>query len=234
MPPPDQYMFEPDKSVNGPGVEAVNPSEPDGFEEEPEKPKGPLARFPSPRHAVPALLLFGLFYLATVIYNGYPQGEYLWLSGDALFNEHEYWRLVTSIFTHADLLHLISNALIFLVFGWMIRAYFGLIAFPVVSLIIGIATNLITISLYEPDIRLIGASGMAYGMVAFWLVLYIKHDTDHRIPVRILRAIGFALVMMFPSTFDPHVSYLAHAVGFGIGLLAGLLLIPVIHPSKPE
>jgi rhomboid protease GluP len=229
---PDHSLFEPDESTRGPGDDAADPSGPHGFEEDPERPKGPLTRFPSPRHAVPALLFFGICYLATVIYVGYPQGRYLWLSGEALFHDHEYWRLVTSIITHADLLHLISNALILLVFGWMIRAYFGLIAFPVLSLIIGIATNLVTISLYDPRIKLIGASGMAYGMVAFWLVLYIKYDKDHRVPVRIMRAVGFALVMMFPSTFDPHVSYLAHAVGFVVGLLTGLLLIPVIRPSE--
>ena len=208
--------------------------QPEDIEEEPVRPKGPLAQFPSLRHAAPAFLLFLIFYIATVIYNRYPQGEYLWLSGESLFVRHQYWRLATSIITHADLIHLISNALIFLVFGWMIKAYFGFIAFPLVSFIIGLATNFLTVFMYEPNIRLIGASGMAYGMVSFWLVLYIKHDTDHTIPVRIIRAVRFAVVMMFPSTFDPHVSYLAHAIGFGIGLVAGILLIPVIPVREPK
>jgi rhomboid protease GluP len=207
---------------------------PEDFKEEPERPKGPLARFPSPRHALPALGFFFLFYLFTAIYTGYPQGEYLWLSGSALFSRHEYWRLVTSLFTHADLLHIISNALIFLAFGWMLKAYFGLIAFPVLSFAIGLATNFITIALYDPDLKLIGASGMAYGMVSLWLVLYIRHDIDHSVPVRIMRAVGFALAMMFPSTFDPQVSYLAHATGFGMGFLSGILFLPLIRLREPR
>ncbi len=202
--------------------------DPEDFKPEPERPPGPLAQVPSLRNGIPALMAFFVFYIATAVYNRYPAGEYLWLSGDALFEKHEYWRLLTSLVTHADLSHLLGNALIFLIFGWMLRAYFGLIVFPVASFLIGLITNIVTIAAYDPRIKLLGASGMAYGMVALWLVFYIRHDTDHRIPVRIFRAAGFALVMMFPTTFDPHVSYLAHAAGFGIGLVTGLLLLPFV------
>lgn len=207
--------------------------DPDDFKEGPERTPGPLTQFPSLRHALPALAAFFIFYFATVAYNRYPAGEYLWLSGQALYGGHEYWRLLTSLCAHADLSHLLGNALIFLVFGWMLKAYFGLIAFPIASFTVGLITNLLTVSLYDPGIRLLGASGMAYGMVALWLVFYIRHDSDHRVPVRIFRAVGFALVMMFPTTFEPQVSYLAHAIGFGIGLLAGLILLRFVHVREP-
>jgi rhomboid protease GluP len=207
---------------------------PEDFGDVPERPRGPLSIFPSPIHAIPAMLLFALFYAATAVYVGYPQGNYLWISGDSIFRDHEYWRLVTAIFTHADLSHLLSNALIFLVFGWMLKAYFGLALFPATAIAIGLITNAVTVAFYDPAIRLVGASGMAYGMVSLWLVLYIRNDTYHRVTVRIFRAIGFALVMMFPSTFEPHVSYLSHAVGFLTGLGTGFALvgfIPVRDPS---
>jgi rhomboid protease GluP len=207
--------------------------DPEDFKEEPERPPGPLARFPAIRHAIPALILFLAFYLATSVYNRSAAGDYLWLSGDSIFKHHEYWRLLTSLCTHADLYHLFSNALIFLVFGWMLRAYFGLFVFPGVSLATGLLTNLLTIAAYDPAIKLLGASGMAYGMVALWLVFYIHHDVDHTVPMRIFRAIGFSLVMMFPTTFDPHVSYLAHAIGFGTGLVLGLILLPFVRIHEP-
>jgi membrane associated rhomboid family serine protease len=216
------------------GTEHEEVPGPEEFGEEPKRPLGPLAHFPSMRHALPALALFMLFYAATVIYIRYPEGEYLWLSGDSLFNRHEYWRLFTSLITHADLPHLLSNALIFLVFGWMLKAYFGMIAFPAASVLAGAITNLITVALYEPGTRLLGASGMAYAMVSFWLIFYIRHDIDHTVPVRIFRAIGFSLVMMFPTTFDPQVSYLAHAVGFSTGMVMGIMLLPVISVHNPK
>jgi rhomboid protease GluP len=224
--PPDEQEFLRDNADEDP--------EEEDFGEIVERPRGPLSVFPSLRHVLPAVLMFMLFYVATVIYGGYPQREYLWISGDSIFKNHEYWRLITAIFTHSDLSHLMSNALIFLVFGWMLNAYFGLLAFPITSLCIGAITNAITVAFYDPAIQLVGASGMAYGMVSLWLVFYIHNDTYYSLALRIFRAIGFALVMMFPTTFEPHVSYLSHAVGFGTGLLIGLLLermIPVKDPS---
>jgi len=207
--------------------------DPEDFASEPPRPRGPLTHFPSLRHGIPAVISFFVCYIATVVYYRYPAGEYLWVSGNAVFLGHEYWRFITSIITHADLSHLLANALIFLVFGWMLKAYFGWILFPCISIIIGLITNVITVALYNPGIKLLGASGMAYGMVSMWLVFYIRHDVDHRIPFRIVRAVGFALAMMFPATFDPQVSYLAHAVGFGVGLMAGFILLPFISVREP-
>lgn len=212
----------------------TNFPDPEDFKEEPARPPGPLSKFPSPHHGAPALIMFFLFYAATSVYNRYPFGDYLWLSGESIFRYHEYWRILTSLATHGDLSHLLSNALIFLVFGWMLKAYFGFLVFPVVSLVIGVATNCLTVAFYEPGIRLLGASGMAYGMVALWLVFYIHHDTDRTVALRIFRAVGFSLVMMFPSTFDPHVSYLAHAIGFTLGIVTGLALLPLVSVHEPS
>ncbi|HOT43674.1 MAG TPA: rhomboid family intramembrane serine protease [Spirochaetota bacterium] len=207
--------------------------DPEDFKEEPRRPPGPLAHFPSLRHGVPAVISFFVCYLATVAYSRYPVGEYLWVNGSSVFGGHEYWRLLTAIVTHTDLSHLLANALIVLVFGWMLKAYFGWIVFPFISIAVGLITNTITIAMYAPGIKLLGASGMAYGMVSLWLVFYLRHDVDHRVPVRLVRAVGFALVMMFPTTFDPRVSYLSHAVGFGVGLAAGFILLPFITVREP-
>ncbi len=208
--------------------------EPEDFEPEPPRPEGPLNKLPSAKHFKPAVLLFVLFYIASVLFSKYPVGEQLWASGETVFTNHEYWRLITSVFTHSDLFHLLSNTFMFLIFGWLLRAYFGFFVFPVVSLLIGIITTLITIGLYEPHIRLVGASGMNYGMVALWLVFYLRYDIDRRIPVRIFRIVGFIMVMMLPTTLSPQTSYLAHALGFGIGITFGLLLLPFVNVRDPK
>jgi len=175
-----------------------------------------------------------LFYAATVIYGGYPEREYLWISGNSIFKDREYWRLVTALFTHSDFSHLVSNALIFFVFGWMLKAYFGLRAFPFTSIAIGMITNAMTVFFYAPGTKLVGASGMAYGMVSLWLVFYIHNDTYYSLPARIFRAAGFALIMMFPTSFEPQVSYLSHAAGFITGLFAGLILVKFIPVRDPS
>ncbi|MFC1669696.1 rhomboid family intramembrane serine protease [Spirochaetota bacterium] len=209
----------------------------DNYDEEEEeivKPKGPLSKFPSTKFTMPVVISYFIFVTATLAYNKLPIGSKLWASGEAVFGKHEYWRALTSVFTHADFSHLLSNTPLFFIFGWFLRAYFGVIIFPLASFLVGIACTLVTISVYEPHIRLLGASGMVYGMVALWLAFYVRYDIDHSVPMRIFRAVGFSLILLFPTVFDPRVSYLAHAVGFGVGLVFAILLAPLVEAKEPK
>ena len=196
--------------------------------------KGPLSIFPAARHVRPAAALFILFFLVSSLAGKYSLQHSLSVSNDDIFLRHEYWRLLTALFTHHDLLHLLSNGFLFILFGWMLRAYFGAILFPVASIAIGMVTNLIVSFLYDPGISVLGASGMVYGMVSLWIIFYIKYDIDRAIGMRIIRSIGFILVMLFPSAFDPQTSYLSHASGFLVGIAVGLLLYRRIAVRDPK
>jgi membrane associated rhomboid family serine protease len=206
---------------------------PEDFEEDERPPEGPLSRFPSRRHLLPALAMLVLFYAASTLFSNHPLGQKLWVSGRSIYEWAEYWRVITALFTHRDLVHLLSNAFMFIVFGWALTAYYGYALFPLVSLAVGALTNLVTVSIYPPDIRLLGASGMVYGMAALWLVFFLRYDTGHNFPARIFRVLGFIMVILIPSTMEPHVSYLAHGAGFLIGLCAGIVLLPFVSPRDP-
>jgi len=142
-------------------------------------------------------------------------------------------RLLTAVFTHSDFGHLLANAPLFLIFGWLLRSFFGSFGFPIMALVFGIISNLITVYYYAPTTRLLGASGMVYGMVAFWLVLYIRFDVDRSIPVRLFRVIAFSLIVMFPTTFVKTTSYLAHSAGFATGIIAGIIFCPFLKVRNP-
>ncbi len=78
--------------------------------------KGPLATLPSFKTAGTAVLCFIIFFIATVIFNKYEIGAKLWVSGETVFTGHEYWRLFTALLVHADFIHLLSNAPLFIIF----------------------------------------------------------------------------------------------------------------------
>lgn len=200
-----------------------------GYEENQlERISSPLSVFPSSRFALPAFVVFLICFVATSLFNDISIRKMLWASGRTVFMEHQYWRLITTIFLHADLQHLLSNALLLLVFGWFLRAFFGLKIFPVAALATGIISTAISLAYYVPDMKLVGASGMVYGMAALWLIFYIKHETGYSPGKRVFRAAGFSLALLFPTTFQVHVSYIAHATGFLSGLLIALVLIPLV------
>ena len=188
--------------------------------------KGPLSRRPSIGSVIPALLLSFLFVIFTFLFTATGYRDILQANGAGVLTGQEYWRLVTALFTHSDMVHLMSNLPFFVIFGFLLYDYFGILLFPVLSLTAGIISNAVTVYIYPPGESIVGASGMVYAMVAIWLVLYMRHDTGSSVPVRILRAAGFALAVLIPETINPSTSYLAHAAGFVSGLLLGLAALP--------
>jgi membrane associated rhomboid family serine protease len=63
-------------------------------------------------------------------------------------------------------------------------------------------------------------------MITLWLVLYIKNETTHQTPKKLLRVIGFCLLMLFPSGEAKQVSHLAHFSGGLFGILLGIIYLP--------
>jgi len=187
------------------------------------KPLSRLNQRPSLAALKPALIAFGLFLILSLHDWLVPDADGLWASNARVLGQHEYWRLITALCVHSDVGHLLANAPLFLIFGWYLRAFFGWIAFPVIAVVIGALSNLITVYSYSPDTELIGASGMLYGMVAMWLVLYVKYEDTLPWGVRLLRAVGVSLLLLFPTTFREETSYTAHLAGFLLGVGFGIL-----------
>ncbi len=154
--------------------------------------------------------------------------EALSSSGEAVFVRGQYARLITSIFLHGDLGHLLSNSymLFFLslfVFGTLTQKLSSAFLLLLFSLLMGAVINLLTLHSYEPHIRLVGISGMVYWLAGFWFVNYLFIDRRRKFLGRLVRVIGVSLVVLFPTTFEEQVSYLAHFHGFWVGFLSGFL-----------
>ena len=129
--------------------------------------------------------------------------------------------------------HLLHNVPVYLFFAWILQGYFGLLVSVILPLVIGFLSNGLTVYFYDDHVRLLGASGMIYGMVAMWLMLYVHFDQKAWWVKRVGRAIGFSLLVMFPQTYDPKVSYLAHFTGFALGLLLAWIAMPIIRRYGP-
>ena len=202
--------------------------------EEQETPRTPgwLEQKPKGKDINPSLWIYLLCILCTGFahHSAVPAG--FWVSNESIFSNHEYWRLLTALLVHADWGHLLANTPLLLIFSWYLRTYFGLIMFPTISIAAGVLTNLLTVYHYPESVRLVGASGMVYAMVAMWLVLYISFETRFTKITRFMRVSGFALVLMAPTTFKPETSYLAHGLGFLVGGVVGTVSLPFLKTPK--
>lgn len=221
-------QFRADKALNAHMPESSNEElielpDPDDFLPAPPKPPGPLNQIPDIRYLRPALILLLMFFAASLIHWSYPGLSPFELTRVSIFRDEQWWRLVTALFVHADMGHLAANTPLFLIFGWFLHAFFNWWVFPLAAIVVGALSNLITIYLMKDQGGLVGASGMLYGMVAMWMVLYIRFDTDHPLMMRVFRATGASILLMFPTTFHATTSYTAHGVGFLIGIIVGLV-----------
>jgi len=184
-----------------------------------------LSRPPRKNSAAVSLIVVAVVFLFSVIYwgNSFGMKEWLYVDRDGVLKFHQYWRLFTGILVHADMNHFLSNALGLFLFGYLLHGYFGPIVYPFGTFSLGTLVNFVSIATYPAGTRLVGASGVVYLTAGFWLTLFVATERRFSIPKRLLRSIGFAVVMLISSTFDPAISHRTHAIGFFAGIIFGLI-----------
>ncbi len=149
--------------------------------------------------------------------------------------------LVTSMFLHGGVLHLLGNMLYLWIFGKGVEMALGPARFLVLYLFCGVAAAL-TQALTDPtaEVPMIGASGAIAGILGAYLVLHPRANVVVfvwiiifvrliSLPAVLLLGIWFALQLLSALSMDPGepgVAFWAHVGGF----VAGLALVLVIRP----
>jgi rhomboid protease GluP len=144
-------------------------------------------------------------------------------TSEGVLKRGEYWRLLTGIAVHGDVMHVLSNAILLTFFTYLLFGYFGFWVFPVMSLAMAGLTNYISLLTYPPEVTLIGASGLVYWMAGFWLSMYLLVERSVGPGKRALRVGSLALLVLLPSSFQANVSYRTHAIGLGLGVVSALV-----------
>lgn len=161
--------------------------------------------------------------LVLVALFGVPD-EALHANGQMVFGEGKYWRAFTTTFIHADYKHLAHNSVFFTGLAILLNNYFGNMVFPLMSLLMGGVINLIVLKFYPPQVFLVGISGVVYFMAAFWLTQYLLIERTIKFGSRLIIAVGLILIFLAPeAVLKEEVSYLAHAVGFLLGIPMALI-----------
>lgn len=184
-----------------------------------------LSRKPTPGGApiaigsIAVLLLFSLLYWSDL----FELRSWLPASREAVFARGEYWRLVTTMFIHADVQHFLSNAVVLGVLAFLIHGYYGAGVYPWGMIAVGTLVTGIAIDSYPARTHLVGASGLVYAMAGFWLSLYLLIERRFGPGKRLFRAIGFGFIVLVPTVIEPDVSYRTHFIGFVTGAVAGVV-----------
>jgi len=138
------------------------------------------------------------------------------------------WRLLTSVFAHAGLVHIGLNMYTLWIFGQILEPAIGKWRYLALFLISGIAGSA-GMLLLAPTSSAVGASGAIFGMFGALVVVQRKLGGPIRqlvVLIVINLAIGF-----FPI-FGGAIAWQAHVGGLVGGLLCGLILTETRRASQ--
>ncbi|MFW9828582.1 MAG: rhomboid family intramembrane serine protease [Candidatus Thorarchaeota archaeon] len=136
-----------------------------------------------------------------------------------VLEDYEYWRLITSIFIHGDLIHLFSNMFGLFLFGVTVETnkLISKLQYLIIYFISGIIGNIFTLFLLPINTISLGASGAIFGLLG---VAFIMIATDYQ-PL-IFFAL-FYIIFFIATSFAPGINYWAHLFGLLGGLFFGYI-----------
>ena len=143
-----------------------------------------------------------------------------------LTSHGEWWRLITALFVHFGLIHLLFNMWALAAFGALAERLLGITSFVFIYFVSGIAGNLASITL-RPSIDTAGASGAIFGILGALLAVYWRNKRT--LPFAVVRSeraavLMFAFFALLGGFLYKGVDNAAHLGGLITGLLLGLTL----------
>jgi membrane associated rhomboid family serine protease len=142
------------------------------------------------------------------------------LQGLAVDIGHDYWRLVTSGFLHAGILHIAFNMYILWILGNMLEPAIGTVRFLAIYFVSLLGGSFGALLLADPQSATVGASGAVFGLMGAAFVELRARGIDP-MQAGIGPLILFNLLLSF---IVPGISIGGHLGGLFAGALAALAL----------
>ena len=138
------------------------------------------------------------------------------------------WRLVTPIFPHLDMVHLIFNMFMLYQFGRLLELKLGAPKLALLVLVVAVISNAAQAS--TPDaltevmggrVNFFGMSGVVYGLFGYaWIRSQLDKTAGYVIPpMLVVLMLGWLVVCMTPYS-EQSVANMAHLAGLFAGVLA--------------
>jgi len=140
-----------------------------------------------------------------------------WLAYNSVLLPTQPWRIVTVLFVHSGVFHILFNMWALFIFGRMLENMLGTWRFLALYFISGIAGSML-VTFLAPGTWVVGASGAIFGLFAAFFVLQRSLGNN---AVQLLVIIGLNLVIGFlPGT---NISWQAHVGGVLAGFVTGFV-----------
>ncbi|MCF3944643.1 rhomboid family intramembrane serine protease [Oceanobacillus alkalisoli] len=144
----------------------------------------------------------------------------------------EYWRLVSPIFLHREITHMLFNSFALVLFGPALELMLGKFKFILAYLAAGIIANIATFLIEPLNYTHLGASGSIYGLfgIYIFMVTFRKHLMDYGSSQMIKTILIIGILMSFVGA---RINIVAHLAGFAGGFAIAPLVLRNVRAFSP-
>ncbi|XP_057764019.1 RHOMBOID-like protein 2 [Salvia miltiorrhiza] len=146
------------------------------------------------------------------------------LEWNKIVHENQAWRLISCIWLHAGLIHLLANMLSLVFIGIRLEQQFGFVRVGVIYLLSGIGGSILS-SLFIQNSISVGASGALFGLLGAMLSELLTNWTIYANKAAALFTLVIIIAINLAVGILPHVDNFAHIGGFLSGLLLGFVFL---------
>jgi len=139
----------------------------------------------------------------------------------ALIDNKEYFRLITSIFLHIGLVHLICNMYSLNIIGKEVESVFGKVKYIIIFLVSGICGSILSLPFSHNTISA-GASGAIFGLIGS--LLYFGNHYRTYLGATYKNLVLVAIINLGIGFLVPGINNAAHIGGLVGGILITMLL----------
>ncbi|GAV72493.1 Rhomboid domain-containing protein [Cephalotus follicularis] len=139
--------------------------------------------------------------------------------------KHQGWRLVTCIWLHAGVYHLLSNTISLLFIGIRLEQQFGFVRIGIIYMLSGFGGSILS-SLFIHNSISVGASGALSGLLGAMLSVLLTNWTIYTNKAAALVTFFLLISLDIAIGLMPYVDNFSLIGGFLTGFLLGFILLP--------
>ncbi|KAK3206275.1 hypothetical protein Dsin_020321 [Dipteronia sinensis] len=146
------------------------------------------------------------------------------LQVDKVVKRHQAWRLISCIWLHAGVFHVLANMLSLVFIGIRLEQEFGFLRIGLLYVIAGFGGSLLSALFIQQGIS-VGASGALFGLLGAMLSELLANWTIYENKLIALLTLIFIIIINLAVGILPHVDNFAHIGGFLSGFLLGFVFL---------
>lgn len=139
-------------------------------------------------------------------------------------HRHQGWRLISCMWLHAGVFHVLANMLSLVFIGIRLEQEFGFVRIGILYVMSGFGGSLLSALFIQYGIS-VGASGALFGLLGSMLSELISNWTMYANKLAALLTLVFIIIINLAAGLLPHVDNFAHIGGFVSGFLFGFVFL---------